>query len=292
MVSKLRFNPGFQTDDEAVANYVVRQHELAQALAAFDPIRHNAARVLVIAPRGAGKTTLCRRVLAETRRAEPLKSAWQAIFLGEESYSVITPGEFFLECLFQLADQTADEALRGTHEHALRIQGEDELLRFSLDALATYAADVDKRLLVIVENFHTILHDQIGDDAHRLLTELGNDQLFGVLATTVAQSSAEDSGDLPADYSRINLEPLDLEECQELWEALSGARVKSDRIRPLQILTGGSPRLLHILADFMKTPSLQDLLGNLNLLIDQNTEYFKSQLDALPAMERKVFAAL
>jgi len=60
----------------------------------------------------------------------------------------------------------------------------------------------------------------------------------------------------------------------------------------LLILTGGSPRLILILVEFMQTPTLRDLMDNLNLLIDQNTEFFKSQLDALPVVERKVFASL
>lgn len=292
MANKLRFNPGFQTDDEAVSNYVVRRAELAQTLDALSPISASPPRVLITAPRGAGKTTLCRRVLAETRRPGSAVSAWQAIFLGEESYSVTTPGEFFLECLFQLADQTTDAGLKEAHDQAIRAQDEGVLLAFCLQSLQTYARAIEKRLLVIVENFHVILHDQIGDKAPELLDALREEELFGVLATSVAQSSAEDHGELPDDYIRIDLDPLDLPECQTLWESLTGAKVSSDRIRPLQILTGGSPRLLHILAEFMKTPSLEDLLGNLNLLIDQNTEYFKSQLDALPAMERKVFAAL
>ena len=42
----------------------------------------------------------------------------------------------------------------------------------------------------------------------------------------------------------------------------------------------------------MRSPSLHNLMENLNFLIDQNTEYFKSQLDRLPPTERKIFAAL
>lgn len=294
MAIRLKFNPSFQSDEEAVANYVVRQQELDLSLSAFSPLSsaQSSPRVLVIAPRGAGKTTLCRRVLAETRRSERLGAAWQAIFLGEESYTVTTPGEFFLECLFQLNDQAPSRALDEAYRAALDASNEDQLLALSLKALRNYASEIGRRLLIIVENFHIILHDQIGTDSDVLLTALRDEALFGVLATSVAQSSAEDGGRLPPDFLQIRLEPLDLQECLELWMALTGASIKSDRIRPLQILTGGSPRLLHILADFMRTPSLQDLMENLNLLIDQNTEYFKSQLDALPTLERKVFASL
>jgi tetratricopeptide (TPR) repeat protein len=39
-------------------------------------------------------------------------------------------------------------------------------------------------------------------------------------------------------------------------------------------------------------PAPYPWLDNLTFLIDQNTEYFKSQLDALPAVERKVLASL
>ena len=37
--------------------------------------------------------------------------------------------------------------------------------------------------------------------------------------------------------------------------------VKQERIRPLQILTGSSTRLLRIMAEFAVTPSLQNLTG-------------------------------
>ena len=103
----MKFNPGFQSDDEAVANFVVRQREfetITQRFTAMGPAS-GSPRVIVTAPRGAGKTTLCRRVVAESRRSGPLHDHWHTIFFGEESYSVTTPGEFFLECLFQLNDQ-------------------------------------------------------------------------------------------------------------------------------------------------------------------------------------------
>ena len=107
MNKPFKFNPGFLTDEEAVANFVVRRHQLDTVLSVFESSPGGStARVLVLAPRGAGKTTLCRRVLAESRGEGRLSQDWHAIFLGEESYVVTTPGEFFLECLFHLRDQT------------------------------------------------------------------------------------------------------------------------------------------------------------------------------------------
>lgn len=309
----LKFNPGFQTEEQAVASFVVRRYEfetIIDALTVSAASPEHSPRILMIAPRGAGKTTLCRRVWAEIRLSEALSAAWQPVFLGEESYGVTTPGEFFLECLFQLKEQVNDLTLRESYSQASAVQEgkEDLLLNMTIQALRSFCGAEKKRLLIIVENFHVILNQQMASDSGPaiLLEKLNDESIFGVLATCVVQPSED--GDVLAAcikqpsqdgkdnkekrYLPIELKPLSLAECRELWESLTGVAVDPKKLRPLQILTGGSPRMIHILADFMKTPSLHNLMTNLNHLIDQNTEYFKSQLDSLPAVERKVFASL
>jgi tetratricopeptide (TPR) repeat protein len=287
-----RFNPGFQSDDESVQNFVVRKADLARALQPFRQGATDPPRVLIVAPRGAGKTTLCRRVLAEINRDKMLQSHWHPIFFGEESYAITTPGEFFLECLFHLQDQTKDGSFKDAYDQALASQSEKELIDLALKTLRAFSKRIKKRLLIIVENFQTILDDQIGSGAKDLLKRLSDVDLFGVLATSVSQLVTDENVALPSDFLRLDLKPLSREECRALWSALTHQDVKIDRIRPLEILTGGSPRLLHILAEFMRSPSLHNLMENLNFLIDQNTEYFKSQLDGLAPTERKIFAAL
>jgi tetratricopeptide (TPR) repeat protein len=288
-----KFNPGFQSDDVAIANFIVRKETLDRIVAAFrHPGPKNPPRLLVIAPRGAGKTTLCRRVMAELPRSPELDAAWHPIFLPEESYPVTTPGEFFLECIFHLHERTKDASLKRAYDEGLQLQDEKELLNATIRTLRTFAERERKRLLIIVENFRIILEDQIGAGQKDLLKHLRDERLFGVLATTVARWEPEQKDDVPAGFQEVRLPALPLEECHTLWKSLTDADVKRERIRPLQILTGGSPRLLHILAEFMRTPSLRNLMDNLEFLIDQNTEYFKNQLDVLPAIERKVFAVL
>ena len=295
-----KFNPSFQSDAEAIDSFVVRRAELGSIL---EILRSNvgAARnqnVLITAPRGAGKTTLVRRVLAEVRTSSDLFRSWHPIFLGEESYTITTPGEFFLECLFHLQDHLQDQRWRALYDEVGAQRDEPALLRTALSALRGFAQEQQKqkRLLLIVENVHMIFTEQIGTESDALRRVLDEDTTFMMLATSVREAIGEneDGSDVSfvRDYRIVHLRPLDLTECQKLWEALTHQNVKQERIRPLQILTGGSPRLLRIMAEFAVTPSLQNLMENLNLLIDQNTEYFKSQLDGLPPTERKVFAAL
>lgn len=291
-----KFNPAFQTDSEAVKGFVVRRHELNHVL---DVIRSNTGaphnkHVLVTAPRGAGKTTLVRRVLAEVRMQDDLSRSWFPIFLAEESYTITTPGEFFLECLFHLQDQLKQPEWQRAYEEARAQIDEKSLLRVAHSKLQHFAREQRRRLLLIVENFHMIISEQIGNDAVALQDVIDADPSCMVLATSVKNTADSDADDLSAlrNYQMVPLMPLDISECQALWASLTNQDVKQERIRPLQILTGGSPRLMRIMAEFTVAPSLQNLMENLNLLIDQNTEYFKSQLDSLPPTERKVFAAL
>ena len=90
----------------------------------------------------------------------------------------------------------------------------------------------------------------------------------------------------------IGLDPLDTDACRHLWYTISGDAVSERSIRPLEILTGGSPRLLVIVAGFAKHRSLSQLMEELVVLIDDHNEYFRSHLDTLPKTERRVYTAM
>jgi hypothetical protein len=90
----------------------------------------------------------------------------------------------------------------------------------------------------------------------------------------------------------VTLRPLDTDECGALWRAVSGETTTTRTVRPLQIITGGNPRLLAIIARFGAGQSFEELMNNLLDLIDDHTEYFKSHLETLPALERRVYLAL
>ncbi|MDE0511651.1 MAG: tetratricopeptide repeat protein [Gammaproteobacteria bacterium] len=299
MTMAIKFNPNFQTDDESIANFIVRHYEfetVIEALTSAIDSCTDSPHFFISAPRGAGKTTLCRRIVAETRKSPILHEAWHAILLSEESYMVTTPGEFLLECLFQLKDQVTSKQFSYDYTKAIKAQSEEELIQLTLGSLRNFVKTTGKRLLIVVENFQTILNEQIqnskSDGAKGLLTTLDDGSLFSVLATSVTHIVDDNITTIPQHYHSMELAPLSLDECRVLWESLTDIQIKGEKLRPILILTGGNPRLLNVLAEFTRTPSLHDLMRNLNYLIDQNTEYFKSQLDALSTIERKVFTTL
>lgn len=293
MSGRYTFNPGFMSDEQSIEGFLVRISEFQRILAAFESTDgEDGERLILIGPRGAGKTTMCRRVLAEVHTSMFLRDRWEPVFLSEESYTVTTPGELLLECLFQLSQQPHWSNAEAAYVEARGLSDEAELHDYCLQFFRREVRANKKRFLIIVENLHMIVRDQLSGDPEELVRLLSDTGLFGVLATAVEQTGEENADTLPYGFTLIPLRPLSLEECQTLWNGLTGLNPDKKRLRPLQILTGGSPRLIHILAEFMHTPSLSDLMDNLNRLIDQNTEYFKNQLDLLPSGERKVFVTL
>ena len=93
-------------------------------------------------------------------------------------------------------------------------------------------------------------------------------------------------------FGTLALSGLRTEECAALWGRVSGKQTTGREIRSIEILTGGSPRLIAIIAEFGGGLSFERLLDELMQLVDDHTEYFKSHIEALPSQERRVYLAL
>ena len=101
-----KYNPGFLTDQELVDSFCVRAGEFSLLVEALRESTGNSnPHAIVIGPRGSGKTTLLLRVAAEVRRDSALQAAWFPVVFPEESYGISSCGEFWLQCLFNLAQQ-------------------------------------------------------------------------------------------------------------------------------------------------------------------------------------------
>ncbi|MCX5770485.1 MAG: hypothetical protein NTZ09_09475, partial [Candidatus Hydrogenedentes bacterium] len=251
--------------------------------------------VLVIGPRGMGKTMLVLRAVAEVRRDESLQSKWYPLVFAEESYEVTTPGEFWLEALFHLWHQTKDDRWGRTYEDLRRESDETRLRERALGQVLDFADSVGKRILLVVENLNMMLGDQISqDDAWVLRHTLQHEPRVMMLASATARfDEVENAGKAMFEMFRpLRLEPLTEDECRKVWVSFTGLEPGQNQIRPIQILTGGSPRLLAIISTFAAGRSFNDLMEDLTQLVDDHTEYFKTHLDNLAATERKVYLAL
>lgn len=292
----MKTNPAFLTEQELVDSFVVRHTDLELVM---QIVRENTGdsnqHVLVVGTRGIGKTTLVLRAVAEIKRSPELNRLWYPIVFAEESYQVATPGEFWLEALFHLARQTDSPEWRAAHADLMQERDEERLRERALAQLMDFADSQKKRILLVVENLNMLLGEQLSHgDAWTLRHALMNEPRLMMLASATQQfDEVANSGKaLFEQFRTYELRPLDTRECAIVWTALTQQEVSEFRIRPIEILTGGNPRLVRILALFGSRKSLQQLMTDLTHLVDEHTEYFKSYLDGLAASERKVFVSL
>ena len=298
-----KFNPGtLQSDDEVVRQFVVRQRELDLVL---DVLRGNldsssCQHVLIVAPRGRGKTMLLSRVGAELRTNDDLSRQVFPVRFMEESQEIFTLADFWLESLFYLAQACAPgdpghaRELLATHAD-LSSRWNDTNIEERAHAAVLEAADrLNKTLVLMVENLQSLCENVDDDFGWRLRKTLQSEPQIVLVATATGRFKGLDDVTQPFFelFRIVDLEPLDTDECRRLWHMVSGDVGKRREIEPLRILTGGSPRLLIIVAELARHRSLRQLLEDLVTLIDNHTEYFRGHLEVLAKTERRVYLAV
>ena len=298
-----KFNPGtLQSDEDVIAQFVVRQREFGILM---NILRGNARastcqHTLIVAPRGRGKTMMLARIAAELRTSETLRRRFLPIRFMEESYEVFNAGEFWLDALCHLApeverhDLQMAAELREAHAEFRRRWRDRDLEELARTVVLETAQRLGRKLVLMVENCQTLfdnVDERFGWSLRKTLQTEPN-VIFVGTATTRMAALDDVQGPFYEFFRPLLLEPLPLDECKALWEAASGEARSEREIRPLQILTGGDPRLLVIIAGFARHRSLKELLEELVSLIDDHTEYFRSHLERLGKTERRVYLAL
>ena len=298
-----KFNPGvFQSDEEIARQFVVRKCE-------FDIVREilhgnvdspSCEHVLLVAPRGRGKTTLLARVGAELRTDIELSKTLLPIRFMEESQEIFDPADFWLEALFYLAreigehDSELSRELQITHAELARDWHGDHLEERARATVLDASDRLGKRLVLMVENLQALCEIVDSDFGWKLRGTLQTEPQIILVATATSRFNGLDDAKEPFFelFRIICLQPLDTGECRRLWQMVSGDSVTEREVRPLQILTGGNPRLLVIIGEFARHRSLRQLMEELVKLIDDHTEYFRAHLEVLAKTERRVYLAV
>lgn len=298
-----KFNPGlFQPEDEVIAQFVVRQVEFETVLEIVGDNLESLScqHVLVVAPRGRGKTMLLARLAAECRTNKKYSRCIVPVRFMEECYEVFTLADFWLEALNGLAKEVAasdadtSQELKKAHAEFKSRWREQGIADRARAAVMGTAERIDRHLVLMVENLQSLV-DAVDDDfgwglRHALQTE----PRLTLVATATSHFRA--LGDAEHAFFElfrpVHLDPLDSKSCHRLWHKLGGGERTKTEIEPVRILTGGSPRLIAIIASFASHYSLDRLLDELVGLIDSHTEYFRGHLEAMPKTERRVYLAL
>ena len=298
-----KFNPGvFQPDQEVIDQFVVRTRELETVL---EILRENIGapscqHTLVVGPRGRGKTMLLARVAAELRTVPELRRALLPVRFMEESLEVFDIGGFWLEAMVYLAKECGEQhpglsrEIEATHATLADRSRGDDIAGRAKAALLDAADRLGRRLVLMVENLQDLCEEVDDDFGWQLRESLQSDPEIVLLGTATSRFEALDDAGAPFFelFRILRLKRLNTPECQRLWQAITGEARDARPMRPLEILTGGSPRLLVIVAEFARHRTVPKLLEELVGLVDDHSEYFRANLNSLPGTERRVYVAL
>lgn len=300
----VKYNPAFLSAEERRQRFGGRRDDLDEILRV---LRENTTRaqnqhLVLLGPRGMGKTTLLLRAVDETAVDPELADAWFPIVAPEECYRVGSIGELWLELVLSLSRATGDprherayDSLRNEYDSPSSAANDRRLADAARGYLLDFADTQQRRLVLVVENLQILLGEQLKEqDAWALRETLTGEPRIMLLGSALSAFDEITSPQSPLfeQFLLHALQPLETDACLDLWQRLTGESVPRQRMRAIEILTGGNPRLLVILGDFAGKLSLKELTDDLANLVDEHTDYLKMTTESLPALERKVFVTL
>ncbi|SFK95549.1 tetratricopeptide repeat protein [Falsiroseomonas stagni] len=291
-----RFNPYTLSDEVVDALATGRGEVLHDALAEIEAnrTRRPAQHILLVAPRGFGKSFFLRMVQNALRDRPGIGFA----LLPEEQPNIVRPALFLSEIRRVLEGRTAAEV--GVRR--------DLGPRAWEDACTALRAAIDERLgpdgllVVGVENFDDLLRDVFADPAagqqlRGLLTrEDGRLMLLGTSTTAV---DGDPAAPLYQAYAPFELRRWGEEDCLGFFDRireregrplLEGAA--RARARAIAIFAGGSPRIATVLYEVLESRDAESAAAALDALVDELSDYYRARLKALSPRARAVLDTL
>ena len=308
MIRQRLYNPAQLTPDELKASFIARKETLAEMLRLIreQPRERPCQHLMLIGPRGMGKTTLGLRFSYAVRESPDLAANWQPVPFYEESYNVSDLADFWLAALRHLTRATDDPQWEDRADALAKDERDMErLAAYALAALMDFCQASGKRLILFVENLDTVF-EQLRDEreVHTLratLIECPNILLVG--SANAVFEAIRGHGEPFYEFFRLFiLEGLEQEETLQILEALASREDKPEiaetlrrergRLETLRRLTGGNPRLLVLACRMLIESPLSSAFEDLERLIDEQTPYFKARIEELPVQSRNIFHSL
>ncbi len=298
------YNPASVPKHVLLEEFVARQDildEILEIIAANksgEPQQH----VLLIGPRGMGKTTMLFVVKYKVEDDPQLGREWLPLILSEENYGIGDLADFWLEairCLEGNLDLWTDKA-----EKLLK-QGGTDLAERAREEFFRILASTGKRALFLLDNLNEIFNS-ITDkqELHVLRAFLMEDSRVMIIGASASYFSKVYNVDQPFfDFFRIFiLERFNREEMDHVLRIMAERRKDATvleilekepgRVQSLRILTGGNPRLVKYVYRLLHEGAFGSARHDLERLLDDCTPYFKHRIETLTTQLRRVFDAI
>ena len=284
-------------DPEALDLATVGRAELVEAIA--ERLRLVAttgtrAHTLVVGPRGSGKTHLLAVSIHRALRDPEIERRLAVAWVPEDALAIGSYADLLVELIRQLAPTVSERA-----REARRSAGNHDLERLLLEVAG------ERRLVLVMENLDRVFAGlgQAGAAGLRGFVETDGHVL---LASAPALFDGVQRREQPW-FGSFNIEQLGdltLAEGTEVVRRRAAARgddalaafvttpVGQNRLRVIERLAGGSPRLWHLLAEAVDVPTLDALVPAVEKLMDNLAPYYQQRLWDLAPGEQKLVVEL
>ena len=287
-----KFTPSLLDGDTLERLYVERDRVLETLVERVEHTRAGGgiAHVLVVGPRGAGKTHLISLLRHRLRAHHSLRVSW----LIEDPYDILS----YRDLLAALVERTSPSiADRGDSieqlEHALRT-----------------TARAHGPIVVLAENFDEIL-EQLGElDQQKLRGLIESERCLQLIVTTTSISHDLSAQPSPfyGFFNQIRLAPFTTDQAVDYL--IRRAEVTGDdtfagklqdpnlramaqrRVQSIEHLAGGHPRIWALLAEGLTVERLDELVHYLIGNFDDITPYYQSLIKPLAPMQRRIVLTL
>ncbi|MCX6214337.1 ATP-binding protein [Spirosoma sp.] len=256
-------------------------------------------QVFIIGPRGAGKTHML-RVLYYRVNDLVQSRAIVVSYFAEEEYGISGYLDFLIRVINAFMRwYDADRATLETQLNILRETPESRQEYVAETIISDYVGD--KPLLILSENFDSILEALNKEGQSKLRAWLYRHNRISIIATSQATSPDLGREDRPfyGFFSTITLKKLTYEESLELLRSL--AQIENNatmiehlagkgqaQVRAIHELVKGNHRLLVTFYEFLKADSLADLSVIFMKTMNDLKPYYETFIRFLPAQQQKI----
>lgn len=298
------YNPATQSQEEIIANFVVRTQEFTELFDAIkkDKMEKPSQHFIIQGQRGYGKTTLLLRLKYEILRDSDLNSRLIPVMFDEEQYSVRILAKLWEEIIDVLENE--DNSFVGLTNKADELYDsespEEEIFNLLINALKKR----NKKIVLLLDNFGDMIEKFKKKENQRLR------EIFTTCSYIKLVGASSRILEFYYDYKQpffdffkiITLDELSQQETILLLRKL-GETYKSEeinkiieeqpgRIEALRRITGGIPRTIVLLFQIF----VDDLNGNsfkdLEFVLDQVTPLYKQRLDSLTPPQQALIDAV